>query len=313
MYDKNFNLEYLDKLSFEKKFIGDSVFTFEHPKNYKYLPKNIKKIGFLVYEFTKLPNLWVCEINKNLDLVFVPSKFSYDVFLKSGVDEKKLKILRYGIDPKYYYKGKGVRKIRKFLTISSPHKREALDILLKSFYYAFRDIDDVELILKLSYITNNSKPFEIKDFPKLIDGYKKLLDKKLLIIDKALDEFEIGELYRNSDIYFSLSKAESFGLCFLEAVSCGRWNICLNYSGQIDFLNNKNSVFIKHNIVETKEDEYEKTDYKQYVALADIDDCVEKLRYIYKNGLNQMPILDKPISYYFWDSIVDEFIKIICN
>lgn len=311
LYDKNFNLDYLDKLSFDKKFVGDFVLTFDHPKNYKYLPKNVKRIGFLVYEFTRLPDLWLDEINKSLDLVFVPSKFTYEVFLRSGVDEKKLRVLRYGIDPRFYYKGKEVKYVRRFLTISTPHKREGLDILLKSFYYAFKDVEDVELILKLSYSVNRSKPFEIKDFSKVIEEYKKLLGKKLLIIDSSLNEFEMGELYRNSDIYFSLSKAESFGLCFLEAIGCGRTNICLNYSGQSDFLNDKNSIFLKYKVVETSGDEYEKTDYKQYIALADIDDCVDKLRCVYKNGLNKLPVLDNPISYYFWDNVVDDLIKII--
>jgi glycosyltransferase involved in cell wall biosynthesis len=312
LYDKNFKLYNEERLKFSNKFVGDIVFTFEHPINYKYLPDNITKIGFLVYEFTQLPELWVENINKHLNLVFVPSHFTYDVFLRSGVDEKKLRILRYGINPDYYYfDGRMINSVRSFLCVASPQKREGVDILLKAFYAAFKDRDDIRLTLKLSYNTDNSKPFEIPEFKKMISYYSNLLGKRLVVIDKKLSEKGMGDLYRNSDIYFSLTKAESFGLCFLEAIASGRWNICLDYSGQMDFLDENNSIFINHSIIETDSDLYEKTDYKQYIAMADIDDCVKKLKYLYNNQIAHLPQIKNGISHYYWDEISKEFLSII--
>jgi len=309
LYDKNFEIGELERVV-DNKFKGDFVFTFEHPKNYIYLPKNGFNIGFLVYEFSKLPPLWVENINKYLRLVFVPSKFTYEVFKKSGVDIGKLRILRYGVDKSIYFKSqkKEEGKIR-FLSISSLHKREGVDLLLKSFYKAFKDIDDVELLLKLSYMTNNSKSFEIKDFDRLIEFYKTHLGIKLRVISNNLSEFEIAELYRNSNYYFSLSKAESFGLCFLESLAAGTPTIALNYSGQSDFLNEENSFFIKHTIKETDGDEYEKTELKQYSAYPDIDDCVSKLRDIYFNKMNKDFTFD--YDYFDWKKITEEFLQII--
>jgi len=312
LYDKNFNLGELERFV-DNSFKGDIVFTFEHPKNYIYLPKKTLNVGFLVYEYTSLPFDWVSNINKYLSFVFVPSKFTYDVFLKSGVDEKKLKILRYGVDRKIYFKKEkkediGNNKIS-FFSIGSTHKREGVDLLLKSFYLAFKDIYDVELILKLTYISKKTKSFEINDFNKLLDEYKKNLREKLIIITKKLDEFEIAKLYRSSNYYFSLSKAESFGLCFLESLASGTPTIALNYSGQSDFLNEENSFFIKHSIKETDGDEYEKTELKQYCAYPDIDDCVSKLREIYFNKMNKNFSFD--YDYFDWKKITEEFLQII--
>lgn len=308
LYDSNFEIENEIKERINNKFDGDVILTFEHPKNYIYLPENKIKVGFLVYEFTSLPEIWVRNINRYLDMVFVPSKFTYKVFVDSGVDRSKLKVLRYGIDPEIYYpvENKVLNELV-FLSIASPHKREGVDILLESFYKAFNNISNVKLILKLSYMTyGNEKSFEIKNFNRLIENYKKLLGDKLYITYKKMSEYEIAELYRKSNVYFSLSKAESFGLCFLESIASNRPVIALNYSGQSDFLNETNSYFVDYRIVETEGEEYDDTEVKQFISCPSMESAVEKLSEVYtgKNNLKQTSVS----SHYYWDTIVRELL-----
>lgn len=309
LYDKEFDIGDLEKhISRE---IGDILITFEHPSKYPFLPPATKKIGFLVYEFTTLPYLWVKNINNYLDLILVPSRFTYDVFVKSGVDIKKVKILPYGYNPKYYYPLhiKNKRKIRKFLTISSPHRREALDILLECFYEAFKDVDDAQLTVKLLYLPfKKTKSFEIPNFNNLLKSFSSRLKNKLKIISDRLIEKEMGELYREHDAYISLSKAESFGLPFLEAIACSLPVISIKYSGQIDFLSDENAIFISHTLKPSDNDVYEKTKETQYAGYADKDDCISKLKDIYQNGFNSEI---KPPSQSTWDDIADIFIEII--
>jgi len=311
LYDEKFEVGNMERFV-ENRFKGDFVFTFEHPKNYEYLPQRSIKIGFLVYEFSRLPDLWVENINRYLDFVFVPSRFTYNVFKKSGVDIKRLKILRYGVDRNIYFRAKDNEnrkdKIR-FLTIASPHKREGVDLMLEAFWKAFSEVEDVELLLKLTYTTDKPKSFEIKNFNKLIEDYKNKLGEKLIINHNKLTEFEVANLYRSSDYYFSLSKAESFGLCFLESLACGKPTITLNYSGHSDFLNEENSYFIDYQLRKTNADEYEKTNYTQYIAFADIDDCICKLKKIYFEKTKKIFSFD--YDYYDWKNIVDEFLKTI--
>lgn len=309
LYDKNFKIDELEKYCSKK--INDIIFTFEHPLKYNILPKNKIKIGFLVYEFTTLPESWIENINKYIDLVLVPSKFTYDVFLKSGINRNKIKILRYGYNPKYYYPSDPSKTIRNFLTITSPHRREALDILLKGFKKAFEKKDDVKLIIKTSYIPfKKIKNFEITNFLDLIKSYKNSLGSKIEIITENLSETEMGELYRKSDIYISISKAESFGLPFIESLACGRGCISLKYSGQTDFLNDKNTIFIKHKIVKADLEVYEKTQEEQYIAEAELEDLISKLNLAYEKGFK--PIIDKEeLEKYQWDFIVEDFIEII--
>ncbi len=310
LYDQNMSLGSLER--YISKQVGDVLITFEHPSKYPLLPPATKKIGFLVYEFTTLPPLWVENINRYLDLVLVPSKFTYDVFVKSKVDEGKIRILPYGYNPDYYYPSaelKKNKKIRRFLTISSPHRREALDILLECFYKAFKDIDDVELTVKLSYLPfKKIKHFEIPDFKNILNSFSLKLKNKLRIISDKLEEKDMGSLYRNHDIYISLSKAESFGLGFLEAIACSLPVITIKYGAQTEFLSDKNAVFIQHTLKPANKDVYEKTQTCQYAAYADKNDCIAKLKEIYQHGFRYEV---KPPPQSRWDDVATNFIEIV--
>jgi glycosyltransferase involved in cell wall biosynthesis len=312
LYDENFNLGALEKY-ISPEFSKDIIFTFEHPKNYIYLPDCALKIGFLVYEFTSLPDLWVENINKYLDMVIVPSLFSYNVFIDSGISKEKIRILRYGINPKYYFYRNNKNEALSFLTIASPQKREALDIALESFYKAYSDVADVKLTVKLSYNIKYSKPFEIRDFNGLISDYKQRLANRLEIIANPLSEQEMGELYRKSDLYFSLSKAESFGLCFLEAIACGKPVISLNYGGTKDFLTSHNAYFISHKISQTNGEEYEISKKRQFIAIPYMESAVRVLKEIYQGKNLKKPSLEKSLEYYYWENIAKDFIEIIKN
>ncbi len=312
LYDSKIDLGGLEKF-IKDEFLGDVVLTFEHPKNYIYLPENKIKIGFLVYEFTTLPQIWVDNINKFLDLVFVPSLFVYEVFVSSGVKKEKIRILRYGFNPDFYYPGERKDKsLFNFLCIASPQKREGLDLLLKAFDEAFNEIEGVSLIIKLSYRRNNPKLFELRGFEGLIEDYSKKLKNKLNIIDKSLTEIEMGELYRSCDVYVSFSKAEAFGLPFLEAQACGKPCIALNYSGQKDFLNMENSYFVPHKIEISKNEEYEISKIKQFSALPLHDMACKVFREVFFSKENlKKGFLKEGSAYYHWENIVSDFILLL--
>jgi len=311
LYNENFSLGILSN-KIHNELCGDIILTFEHPKNYIYLPENKKNIGFLVYEFTRLPELWVENINKYLSLVFVPSFFNYKVFIDSGVEKEKIRILRYGINPEFYYPSKNKNQKLTFLCVGSPQKREGIDILLETFDMTFKENEDIKLILKLSYLPENPKIFEIRDFKGILSDYKNKMGNKLEIIDEQLTENQMGELYRKSDIYFSLSRAEAFGLPFLEAIACGKPVIAINYGGTKDFLNNENCYSIAHKIISADGFEYQKTNFRQFITMPYKDNVVSTLKKIYadKNNLKK-PDLKEKIEYYFWEKIVSEFFELI--
>jgi glycosyltransferase involved in cell wall biosynthesis len=321
LFEETFGLDYSIKSRITNEFNGDIVFTFENPRAYKYLPTTGLKIGFLVYEFTVLPEIWVENIQKYLDIVVVPSNFCKEVFVNAGIQKEKIKVLRYGFNPEYYYpasleskQGSGFS----FLCCSAPHKREGVELLLESFTEAFSKNDKVELNLKLTYRPGkNPKSFEYENLDELIKAYlAKPNAPKINVIYSNLSELEMGNMYRNADIYFSMSKGEAFGLCFLEALACGKKVISTDWGGQKDFLNGDNAYFVKHSVSEVKGEEYEKPAKPAFLAVPDVDSAAKVIYDIYDAKLNKgcrKALLNPDPSFFHWDNIAKDFLEMISD
>ncbi len=317
LFDSAFKLDYSIKSRISNKFKGKIVFTFENPKIYPYLPEKCFKAGLLVCEYTELPRSWTDNINKYLNLVLVPSNFCREVFINSGVDSRKVRVLRYGYNPDYYYPGMALENKHEFifLCVSAPHKREGLDLLIKAYSRAFKRKDPVKLIVKTSYLPGkNPKVFEYENLSRDIEQLRKNAEApKIELVSDNLSEKEMGELYRLCDYYISLTRGEAFGLCFIEALACGKKVACINWGGQSDFLNRDNALFINHSLAKLSGEEYEKVGENAKLALPDLDDAAKKMREIYQK-CSEKPkgdlIFPNP-QHYQWKEIAKEFLNLI--
>jgi len=80
LYNPDFKLP--DFFRIQKNFIYDITLAFEYPENYKLINTKFKN-GMLVYETTEVPQKWVENINKYLDILFLPSDFNKQIFINS--------------------------------------------------------------------------------------------------------------------------------------------------------------------------------------------------------------------------------------
>ncbi|MBN1823386.1 MAG: glycosyltransferase family 4 protein [Endomicrobiales bacterium] len=316
LYDERFGLDYTIKSRITNAFKGDVVFTFENPRAYEYLPESAYRIGFLVYEFTKLPELWVESINSKLDKVVVPSDFCRRVFVGSGVEEKKVVVLRYGFNPEFYYPRKSTNKngAFTFLCAAAPHKREGVELLLESYSKAFGASDRVELVLKLTYVPRGRpKSFEYSDIMGLIESKTKSGSAPIRVVTERLSEAQMGELYRGADCYFSMTKGEAFGLCFLEALACGLPVASVKWGGQCDFLNEDNAYFIRHSLMPLKDEKYEGGVKGAEIVLPDASHASEVMSRIYADSRRHAVGLADTgyLSGYKWDKIAEDFAGIL--
>ena len=318
LFDPNFSLDPVIESKIANSFLGDFVLTFEHPAAYQYLPKETFNIGLLVYEFTALPDFWVGQINRHLDLVLVPSEFCRRVFIDSGVDGAKLRLLRYGFNPDHYYPADG-RPINArpftFLCLANPHKREGVQCLLEAFSRAFGPTDRAKLLLKLTYLPSGKiKNFEYADLPGLLQPFSEQTEAgRLEIMTAALSEREMGNLYRGADCYASLSCCEAFGLCFLEALACGLPVIAPGWSGQMDYLSHANSLLVPVEMVKADGEEYEPGGKIQQIARPDVAAAAEIMRQIYSQkkaapaGASLLP----SAQHWWWKSVAADFMQIL--
>ncbi len=81
-------------------------------------------------------------------------------------------------------------------------------------------------------------------------------DKRIIIVDSVLDHSDYYELLRNCDAVVSLHRAEGFGRLMAEAMAMGIPAIASRYSGNLDFMTDKNSWLIGGNLVPVMPGDY---------------------------------------------------------
>lgn len=129
------------------------------------------------------------------------------------VKNKKVVIIPPGIDIQKYKVSnrKKQNKIIEFVTASVLIKRKNVESLIKSFYEASRVNKNIRLRI-------------IGDGPEM--NSLKILVKKLNIQNYVLFEgyveyAKMPTMYGNSDVFVSMTKAETWGQMYLEAMACG--------------------------------------------------------------------------------------------
>lgn len=225
---------------------------------------------------------WLQGLNK-MDLNIVPSEFSKDVldstFYKikdnGGIDkgelknEKPIEVLFEGFDSNVYghdlkvtddvlelFNGE-LDKIDEnfcFLFVGHwlkgdfGHDRKDVASLIKIFGESFKNVGDKPaLVLKTSHAT-----FSIMDKQKIekrIDKIKEMIGANcpnIYLIHGDLTDEEMNELYNHDKMkaMVTFTKGEGFGRPLLEYSITGKPVIASNFSGHLDFLNEKYSVLL---------------------------------------------------------------------
>lgn len=154
--------------------------------------------------------------------------------------------------------------------------------VINAFRKAFKNNEDVMLVLKFS----NSK-FKLPYKGQLYQTFQGL--KNIKIIDDYLSRDEMYNLINLSDCYVSLHRAEGFGFGMAEAMYLGRPVIATGYSGNMDFMNSKNSFPVKYEVTKIKETigPYQKG---MLWAEPDINDAARKMKYVFENQIKSKKV-----------------------
>lgn len=154
------------------------------------------------------------------DLIIVHTKRSKNALIKEKIDEKKIKILRLGVD------------LKKFKPKDNNHKKESLTILfvgrlveekgVLDLYQAFK-------IIKQKYKQNLNLNLKIVGGGPLKNELLNLINKdKLnrLVKIEAVKYEDMPKIYQKADIFVSCSKTtktweEQYGMVLIEAMACG--------------------------------------------------------------------------------------------
>lgn len=112
--------------------------------------------------------------------------------------------------------------------------------LIRAFRLAFKPEESVCLVLKTSF--GDRHPTQIEELHRAAQGHN------IQIIDAVYSPDEVLSLMESCDAYVSLHRSEGLGLTMAEAMLMGKPVIATNYSGNVDFMDESNSLLVPYTL-----------------------------------------------------------------
>lgn len=232
--------------SFENtELLSNDIYLYNWVGSYvRHRPEFRVNIARTTFETDRIPDSWVPELNK-FDEVWVQSSFNYDSFRSSGV-HVPLRLIPNFFDMSQYNPIGAMLPLPivesfVFLSVFDLKKRKGYDVLLQAFLNEFARKDDISLVIKIRDLNKREK------LEEMIANHPKPSAERppIYVIDQMLSPEEILGLYRACDAFVLPTRGEGWGRPFFEAMLMELPCIGTNWSGQKDFMNEKNSFLVE--------------------------------------------------------------------
>ncbi len=272
---------------------ADIDLTYTLPRNFKQrFNRNSKlKLAIYNYESSILPSVWKDSINY-IDYALPSSNFSKEVFVNSGWPEEKCIVIPHGVNLQDFKDKSKVSNFKtkkkfKFLNVSIPHYRKNIDILVDAYYRAFTDADDVCLLLKVKLEKPKYK-FECDVVQQILKAQKKHKGRPLPQVEVVQHKYDsMIPLYNSCDCLVSASSAEGFGLPLLEGLAAGMLVVAPRCTGQLDFLNDSNSLLVDVKEIDaTAKYQYWRPSKGAKTYLPEVESLSENMKMVYNDYKN---------------------------
>lgn len=289
-------------------------------KNFSHYFKrgNKNRFGIWNYETTVLPPAFAKHY-KSVDLLLPSSQFSKEIFLKNKIPESNMVVVPHGIHldrfknlPPYPLKTK--KKYKILANIAQPHLRKNIPGLLTAYGKAFTNKDDVCLVLKIS----NKKPDSQSEvsFADQLTIFRSQFKNagEVEIISHFVTDIE--SVYNACDMVFTMSHAECFWMPGLEGFAAKKLVIAPKYGGQLDFMNDDNSLLIPGKTVSADPRMQYWWTQSPHAAVfyPDTDAAADILRTAVNNYDSLMskfvPNIEGILPNYTWDKVVEQIVSL---
>ena len=203
------------------------------------------RIAYWYWEFDSVPDSW-CPHAAQVDEVWTATKF-----IANGLRERLtipvrtlfcgVKLAPFEIRPLSYFGLDGrFTFLFTFHMVSVMERKNPLG-LIRAFRGAFRVDEPVQLVLKTSF--GDRHPAQIQELRAAAAG------ANITIIDAVYSPDEVLSLMDACDAYVSLHRSEGLGLTMAEAMLMGKPVIATNFSGNVDFMDDSNSLLVPYKLV----------------------------------------------------------------
>lgn len=129
--------------------------------------------------------------------------------------------------------------------------------------------DDSRLVIKTTHSDQREG-----DYQRFLSALSRnRFRERIILIDRTLTNNEVKNLVRCCDCFISLHRSEGFGRGLSEAMYMGKPVIGTAYSGNMDFMTEKNSCLVPYDLIPVEEGEYPHSE-NQVWAQPDVDKAV---------------------------------------
>lgn len=201
------------------------------------------RIGYWYWEFDSIPESWVRHAEK-VDEVWAATEF-----VARGLRERlhiPVRTLFPGVKLAPYTKRSkshfGLDETN-FTFLFTYHMMSVMERknpkgLIRAFKLAFNSDEPVRLVLKSSF--GDRHPEQMQELRAAARG------ANITIIDDIFSPDEVLSLMDACDVYVSLHRSEGLGLTMAEAMLMGKPVIATAFSGNMDFMNEDNSLLVSY-------------------------------------------------------------------
>lgn len=301
----------------------DMQFSYTAMHNFgKYLANGEKnRFGMWAYEFDGRNVLPVGKAKFHVfaDKVLVPSEYCKNIFVGSNIPAEKVEVVPHGIHLGEYdgiepYKLKTKAACKFLLNIGQPHKRKGIDRALEAYGKSFKRGDDVCLVAKVLVGNASNMAFDVN----FMDIYKRFKNKykdhaEIELITEYVDN--IGALYKSVDVVYTMTHAEGFYLPGLQAMNFGLLNIAPRHGGQLEYMDDDNSILIDTKVCRAPRDYfYWDSSSIGEMGMPSMDHAVEILKNTAEN-LNNLKMaksyaIKKTAEHFTWKNAVEKMINL---
>jgi len=273
------------------------------------------RFGIWNYETTILPTAFA-KYYKCVDKVLPSSQFSKKIFTDNGMPADHQVVVPHGIYLDRFnnlgkYPLKTTKKYKILANIAQPHLRKNIPGLLRAFGKAFTKEDDVCLVLKVS--RKSPQPGFDVPFDEIFNRWAKEYPQhaEVELIDKFIVDIET--LYNSCDVVYTMAHAECFWMPGLEGFAANKVVIAPRYGGQLDYMNDNNSILIdgKEIRADFRMQYWEPSPYAR-VFDPDTDQAAAKMKDLIKNYDDYLkkfsPGMQEIVQEFTWDNAAKQII-----
>ena len=232
-----------------------------------YRSKEVKKIGYFVWESSELHNKDIETLNE-FDEIWTASKYCKDIF-KQYRKQSSIKVIPHPI-PFPKTKPKKYKKFTLLImgNVSSNINRKNFEANIEVAKIISNKYKNINVILK-TLTLNNEEKFLLK---KLVDN------SNIKVINQYMSSEKTQDLIGKCHMILSLHRSEGFGLTLAEAMAVDTVPIATGYSGNLQFMKDKD-LLVDYKLTDVN-DSY----FKGQWAEPNIDDAIDKIDKVIKNG-----------------------------